>query len=72
MMSETQWLGEISKAEFARLGIEQIAYVKQVVVNDVVGYSVHAADGTQIAMLPSRELATATLLQHDIEALSVH
>ena len=71
-MSETLWVGAISQAEFARLGIEHIAYVKQVVVNEVVGYSVHAADGTQIALLPSRELATATLLQHDIETLSVH
>ncbi|HEV2303781.1 MAG TPA: DUF1150 family protein [Stellaceae bacterium] len=71
-MSETAWLAEISPGEFARLGIEQIAYVKQVVVNDVVGYAVHAADGTQIALLPSRELASATLMQHDMEALSVH
>ena len=71
-MSGAEWLAEISPKEFARLGIEQIAYVKRVVVNGVVGYSVHAADGEQIALLPSRELATATLTQHDIEALSVH
>ncbi|HVH76001.1 MAG TPA: DUF1150 family protein [Stellaceae bacterium] len=71
-MNRTEWLAEISQGEFARLGIEQIAYVKQVVVNDVVGYAVHAADGTQIALLPSRELAAATLMQHDIEALSLH
>ena len=71
-MSETQWLAGISPSEFAQLGIEQIAYVKQVVVNGVVGYAVHAADGTQIALLPNRELAAATLTQHDMEALSVH
>ena len=71
-MSETQWLAEISPGEFARLGIEQIAYVRQVVVNGVVSYAVHAADGSQITLLPSRELAAASLMQHGIEALSVH
>ena len=41
-------------------------------VNDVVGYAVHAADGTQIAVLPDRNVAFATVRQHDLEPLSVH
>jgi len=33
---------------------------------------VHAADGTQITVLPDREIALATVRQHDLEPLSVH
>jgi hypothetical protein len=38
----------------------------------VVGYAVHAADGTQITILPDRNVALATVRQHDLEPLSVH
>jgi len=52
--------------------MQDLAYVKQVIVNGVTGYAVHAADGTQIAVLPDREIAFATLRTHDLEPLSVH
>lgn len=71
-MSETERLRQISPGELADLGMQDIAYIKAVVINDVVSWSVHAADGTELALLPSREVAAATLAQHDIEAVSVH
>jgi hypothetical protein len=63
---------QISARELALLGMQDLAYVKPTVVNGVVAFAVHAADGTQIAVLPNREVAWATLRQHDLEALSVH
>lgn len=71
-MSEFERLRQISSDEFAVLGIQDIAYIKAVVVNGVVSWAIHAADGTEIALLPSREVAAATLAQHDIEPVSVH
>jgi len=41
-------------------------------VNGVVAYAIHAADGTQIAVLPDWDVAFATLRQHDLEPLNVH
>jgi hypothetical protein len=52
--------------------MQDIAYIKRVVVNDGAGYAVHAADGTQIAVLADRDIAFATVRQHDLEPLSVH
>jgi hypothetical protein len=52
--------------------MQDIAYIKRVSVNDVAGYAVHAADGTQIALLTDRDVAFATVRQHDLEPLSVH
>jgi len=62
----------ISPEEFAALGMQGLAYVKCVRVNDTVAFAVHAADGTQLAVLPDRDIAIATLRQHDLEPLSVH
>ena len=62
----------ISSRELAVFGMQDLAYVKPVVVNGVTAFAVHAADGTQVAVLPDRELALATIRQHDLEPLSVH
>ena len=58
--------------ELALLGMQDLAYVKHVVVDGRSGYAIHAADGTEIALLPDREVAFATVRQHDLEPVSVH
>jgi hypothetical protein len=71
-MKEFEGIRHMTARELALLGMQDLAYIKRVTVNDVVGYAVHAADGTQIAVLPEREIAFATVRQHDLEPLSVH
>ena len=63
---------ELSSQEFGLLGLEDVAYVKHVGVDGTEGFAVHAADGTQMAVLPSRELAFAVVRQNDLEPVSVH
>ena len=67
-----QKLRQISAQEFALLGMQDMAYIRRVVVNDEAGFAIHAADGTEVAVLPSRDLAFATVRQHDLEPVSVH
>ena len=62
----------LSTQEFASLGMQGFAYIKRVTVNETVAYAIHAADGTQAALVPSLEIAIATLRQHELEPLSVH
>jgi hypothetical protein len=71
-MNEIERIRHMSARELAHFGMQDIAYVKPVRVNDVVAYAVHAADGTQIAVLPDWDIAFATVRQHDLEPLSVH
>jgi hypothetical protein len=71
-MKEFEHVRQISPREFALLGMQDLAYVKPVIVNGVTAFAVHAADGTQVAVLPDREIAVATVRQHDLEPLSVH
>jgi hypothetical protein len=71
-MKEFERVRQMSSRELALFGMQDLAYVKAVVVNGVVAFAVHAADGTQVAVLPDRDVALATVRQHDLEPLSVH
>ena len=62
----------MSPSELATLGMEDMAYVKPIVVDGTSAYAVHAADGTQIAVIADRDLAFAAVRQHDLEPVSVH
>lgn len=58
--------------DLAMLGLDAVAYVKRITVDDQVGYAVHAADGTQMAVLADRDLAFAAVIQNDLHPVSVH
>ena len=65
-------LKHLSSRDLALLGLNAVAYVKRISVNDQVGFSIHAADGSQIGMAPDRATAFAGIRQHDLEPVSVH
>jgi hypothetical protein len=71
-MQEIERIRQMSARELALLGIQDIAYIKRVDIDGSAAYAVHAADGTQIVVLAQRDLAFATIRQHDLEPLSVH
>lgn len=49
-----------------------VAYVKQIEEQGMIGYGVYGADGTLLTILAERELAFATIRQNGLEAASVH
>jgi hypothetical protein len=71
-MTPIERLRHISREEFALLGMQGLAYIKRVVINEAVAYAIHSADGTQVALVPSRDVAVGTVMQHELEPLSVH
>jgi hypothetical protein len=62
----------MSANDFALWGTQDVAYIKQVVINDDVGWSIHGADGSNIGLAHNREVAFAAVRQHDLEPVSVH
>lgn len=72
MNTTTEFLRQLSAKDFVAFGMDHIAYVKPVEEDGATGYAVHAADGTQLAILPARDVAFATIRQHDLEPVSVH
>jgi hypothetical protein len=71
-MNQIEKLRHITPKEFALLGMQDIAYIKRVALEQGSGFAIYAADGTQVAVLADRELAFATVRQHDLEPVSVH
>jgi hypothetical protein len=63
---------QISAHDLAALGVQDMAFVKMVNVNDEIVYAVHAADGTQMALMSDRAVAFAAIRQNGMEPVSVH
>jgi hypothetical protein len=63
---------EYGRAELPPLIDPTVAYVKAIVIEGVRAYAIHLADGTQLAIAPSREVAFAAVRQHELEPASVH
>ena len=73
MIETTKHGAMMSDQDFALHGIEQIAYVKPITLEDgKTAYAVHAADGQQAAVLADREVAFAAVKQNNLEPVSVH
>jgi hypothetical protein len=71
-MTELQREMRFSTQDFMALGVEQVAYVKPVQIEGETVYAVHAADGTQMAIIDERATAFAAVRKNDMEPLSVH
>lgn len=66
------YLRHLSPQDFAAFGVDHVAYVRTVTVDGVAAFSVHAADGTPLSVMPQRDTAFAAVRQNDMEPLSVH
>ena len=62
----------MSDHDLSVLGMEFVAYVKPVAARGATAYAIHAADGTEIAVMDDRALALAAIRSHDLEPLSVN
>ncbi len=65
-------LRSISTRDLAVLAIEEVAYVKPVVVDGQAAYAIHAADGTQLGVAGDRDIAMVAVRQHELNPVSVH
>ncbi len=62
----------MSDQDLALLGMQHIAYLKPVATDGGTAYSIHAADGTRIALMDDRDLALAAILQHDMQPVALN
>ena len=63
---------QMTAKELAVLGVQAVAYVRATEAEGKPAYAIHAADGTQMAVVASRDLAFAVIRQNDMEPVSVH
>ena len=71
-MQTAETLRQMTANDLAMLGVQDVAYVKAVIVDGTAGYAIHAADGTRIALTGDRDIAFAVVRQNELEPVSVH
>jgi hypothetical protein len=69
---QTETIRQITPRDLAALGLSHVAYVKPVMVEGRTAYSIHAADGTEMAVMADRDVAMSAIRVHNLEPLSVH
>ncbi|MGC2854940.1 DUF1150 family protein [Novispirillum sp. DQ9] len=58
--------------ELLALGVEDVAYVRPAEGDGQTHWTIHNAAGQEIGQAPSRDLAFAAIIQHEMEPASVH
>ncbi len=71
-MMEINGYKPLTQAEWQAFMVNQVAYIKPVLENGQSAFAIHAADGTQLAIIGDRDTAFAAVRSHDLEAVSVH
>jgi len=64
---------DLSQADFAQWGVNEIAFVKATTTDEgAAAWAIHGADGTQLAVVGDRDQAFAVVRQNELEPVSVH
>lgn len=64
--------GGATPIDLARLGLNEIAYIKQAMVNDERVWAIFSASGDPIGAAQSFDQAWGAVRQHDMEPTRVH
>jgi len=62
----------MSVHDFTEWGVSQVAYIKKIEFEGKPAFAVYAANGQQLAVTESLNVAYGLLFQNDLEAVTVH
>ncbi|MBL8709967.1 MAG: DUF1150 family protein [Rhodospirillaceae bacterium] len=62
----------ISRQQLAALGLNDVAYVKDVEVDGGTAFAIFAANGQQLAVLPDRDTAVAAAWENGLAPVTLH
>ena len=73
MMSKLEHMKRsLSMRDLGMLGLDDTAYIKSVTIDGQKLHAIHAADGTPLTVVSERDIAFATVRQHEMQPASVH
>jgi hypothetical protein len=65
-------LKTLSPTDWRSFGLNQVAYLKPLVVNGQAVFAIYAADGSQLALVATREIGFGAMYEHDLEPVALH
>jgi hypothetical protein len=63
---------DLTPHDLAMWGVEDVAYIRRSFVDGEETWTIHAAEGTQMGVAETKEIAEAMIRQNDLEPSSVH
>jgi len=69
-----EMLKALSRRDFLNIGKDEVGYVRTVDLAGVAkpAYAVYAADGTQLSVLDTMDMAMATMRHNDLLPVTLH
>ena len=65
-------LKALTQKDFLKLGLNEVAYIKEEIVNGKMAFVIHAADGTPLSAMDNEDIAHDALSFNDLESVTVH
>ncbi len=72
VMQQIQNLRAMTAEDLTALGLGQIAYLRQVTLDGHRVWAVFAANGQQVAVMPTYEAAWTAIYQNDLELVALN
>jgi hypothetical protein len=70
--SEALDIRNLTPQQLEKLGVPDLAYIKQIKMNGTVAFAIHAADGSPMAVATDCDMAIAAVVQHEMMPALVH
>lgn len=70
--TELETVRAISRQQLAALGLNDVAYVKDVEVDGATAFAIFAANGEQLAVVPDRDTAVAAARENGLAPVTLH
>jgi len=72
--SVRSFLKGLSTRDFLKIGVDEVAYVRTISLQGAgkEAFAIYAADGTQLSVLDSMDMAMATLRHNDLLPVTLH
>jgi len=70
--SDVEAAREISRQQLLALGLNDVAYVRDIDVDGSTAFGIFAANGQQLAVMPDREAAIAAAWENGLAPVTLH
>lgn len=70
--SDIEAARDISRQQLLALGLNDVAYVRDVEVDGATAFGIYAANGQQLAVMPDRETAIAAAWENGLAPVTLH
>lgn len=66
-----QTLKDLTSQDFLNFGIQEIAYIRPMVVDNKDAFVIHAADGTALSVMDTYDAAMSVALHNELEPITI-